>query len=104
MAALTIQRVFIPQQAIEKVLKAFLAFNGKDIPKTHDLDELQRLCLEITDIPPLAELDFAETTGYAVELRYDLEFWPEQEIAEDTLPLVAKFLFGNACVSEALLR
>jgi HEPN domain-containing protein len=32
------------QQAAEKYLKAFLAYNDQEPPKTHDLIELARLC------------------------------------------------------------
>ena len=83
---------FHAQQAIEKLLKAFLAFHGKPIPKTHDLDELQNLCLEITHLPSLAKIDLTETTDYAVAMRYDLEFWPEQETALEAVQLAVKIL------------
>jgi len=32
-----------------------------------------------------AELDLEEVTDYAVAVRYDLEFWPEHDIAQEAL-------------------
>lgn len=73
---------FHAQQAIEKLLKSFLAYHGQPIPKTHDLEELQLTCLEIVPIDDLQKIDLTEITDYAVEIRYDLEFWPESELPE----------------------
>jgi len=79
------------QQAVEKCLKAFLALHGKPIPKSHDLEELSLLCLQIEQIPGLTELPLEELSGYAVEMRYDAEFWPSLETATEALA-VAKQL------------
>lgn len=83
---------FHAQQTIEKLLKAVLAFHSKPIPKTHDLEELQRICLEFVTIPSLGELDFTEITDYAVGIRYDLDFWPEQELALESIAYAEKVL------------
>ena len=72
---------FHAQQAIEKAMKALLALSGQPIPRTHDLDELQRNCNFVQPIPELQSLDLSEATDYAVQLRYDIEFWPEKETA-----------------------
>jgi len=34
---------------------------------------------------PLVAVDLAELTPYAVQLRYDFEFWPDRETAEQAL-------------------
>lgn len=90
---------FHAQQAIEKSLKAFLALHGQATPRTHDLDELQRLCLTVANVPGLAELDLTETTDYGVMVRYDLDFWPDQNtaanaliLAEDVFRLIVQFV------------
>lgn len=90
---------FHAQQAAEKALKAFLAYNKGPIPRTHDLDELQCLCLEFHDSREISELDLAQLTDYAVASRYDLEFWPGLDaaleaiaIAEKVVQLVRRFL------------
>ena len=76
---------FHAQQAIEKILKGFLAFHELPIPRTHDLEELQRMCLEVQPLPELAEIDLTQVTDYAVAVRYDFEFWPDQETAAEAL-------------------
>jgi len=90
---------FHAQQATEKALKAFLAYNEGPIPRTHDLDELQRFCLEYHDLREISELDLAQLTDFAVASRYDLEFWPELDtaleaiaIAENVVQIVRRFL------------
>lgn len=68
---------FHAQQAAEKYLKAFLSFNGVIFPRTHDIEELLVLCAKINKqfLDLIDETIFL--TDYAVELRYDVEFWPE---------------------------
>jgi len=36
---------FHAQQAVEKYLKGALALSGQQVPRTHDLEELQLLCV-----------------------------------------------------------
>jgi len=36
------------------------------------------------------KLNLEEVTDYAVAVRYDLEFWPEQDIAEEALQKAEK--------------
>ena len=76
---------FHAQQAVEKLLKGLLAFLEQAIPRTHDLEELARLCetLDSTLADELASLDLATLSDYAVVLRYDSEFWPEREEAAE---------------------
>ena len=81
---------FHAQQACEKYLKAYLAWHEQTIPRTHDLEELQRLCVEMEPIPGLSTLDLTELTAYAVELRYDAEFWPPQPTAREAVLITEK--------------
>jgi HEPN domain-containing protein len=76
---------FHAQQAVEKTLKGYLAFHELPIPRTHDLEELQRLCLEVQSLPELDGIDLTQITDYAVAVRYDLEFWPDQKTAAEAL-------------------
>ena len=78
---------FHAQQAAEKYLKALLVWHEQVIPRTHDIEELQRLCVTREPIPGLSVLDLAELTAYAVELRYDAEFWPPQPTAQEAVLL-----------------
>lgn len=81
---------FHSQQAIEKLLKALLAFHRQTIPHTHDLEELQRLALLVEPSSDLDHLDLFETTDYAVLGRYDLQFWPDEETAASALSLAGE--------------
>jgi HEPN domain-containing protein len=78
---------FHSQQAVEKYLKGFLAFRNQPIPRTHDLEELQRLCLDAEPGFGIAGADLTTLSGYAVEMRCDFEFWPDEEAAREALEL-----------------
>lgn len=78
---------FHAQQAVEKLLKGYLAWREQAIPRTHDLEELQRQCVEQESMPELAALDLTELTAYGVELRYDTEFGPTQPTASQAVAL-----------------
>lgn len=75
------------QQAAEKYLKGFLAFKGMAIPRTHDLLERNQLCADIAATWSVDINSLAELMPYAVESRYDLEFFPDQETASEALDL-----------------
>ena len=72
---------FHAQQAAEKYLKAYLAHVNTAFPYTHNLIKLIKLCAPhdtafaalISTVTPLVP--------YAVELRYDAEFWPDEGTA-----------------------
>lgn len=58
------------QQAVEKSLKAVLAFHGVEFPFTHDLDGLVRLCKK-NDIEVPADLAGVDALSpFAVAVRY----------------------------------
>jgi len=76
---------FHAQQAVEKYLKGLLAFGGEPIPRSHDLEELQRLCLMATPGLAIRTMDLSEVSAYAVEVRYDFEFWPDRDTAAAAL-------------------
>ena len=78
---------FHAQQAAEKYLKGLLAFHERTIPKTHDIEELQRLCIEFLTNTDLAHADLIELSDYAVPARYDLDFWPDQKTASEAVAL-----------------
>jgi len=81
---------FHAQQAIEKLLKVLLVFYDQQPPRTHDLEELQRLLLAIHNNPDLAVLDLFEASDYAVMARYDLQFWPDEDTAAEALALAVE--------------
>lgn len=85
------------QQAAEKYLKAFLAWHEKEIPRTHDIEELFLLCQPLDSSLKSLDVKPEELTDYAVEMRYDAEFWPDKETAEKALDQVTK-------IREAIIR
>jgi HEPN domain-containing protein len=80
---------FHAQQAAEKYLKGLLALRGEPFHRTHDLEELQHLG-EALPAWPLAGLDLAELSSYAVEARYDFEFWPDRQTTEEAVGLASQ--------------
>ncbi|MCY3023289.1 MAG: HEPN domain-containing protein [Planctomycetota bacterium] len=81
---------FHAQQAAEKSLKAVLAYYGAPIAHTHNLG---RLAEEARVVAPALALDIPaldDLTPYAVELRYDTEFWPDHRTAVSALAHAAR--------------
>jgi len=78
---------FHAQQAVEKYLKGILTLAGSQFPFTHNLEQLQQI--GEANIPgwPFKALALDELTSYAVQIRYDFEFWPDQETAAQALEL-----------------
>ena len=74
---------FHAQQAAEKVLKAYLTAFDLPFPFVHNLEQLVDICMErdatFSSIKEAAQ----SLTPYAVELRYDDDFWPTKEAAEE---------------------
>ena len=73
---------FHSQQAIEKYLKGFIEFKGQIAPKVHDLVELNRQCIQSGAVWKIEDEELAQTTRYAVECRYDLNFYPNEYAAK----------------------
>jgi len=68
---------FHAQQAAEKYLKAYLTARSLAFPFVHNLEKLIEICSESDpDFSSVKSLG-ADLTPYAVELRYDDEFWPD---------------------------
>lgn len=76
---------FHAQQAAEKYLKAFLAHGNCAVPQTHNLFKLIGFCATID--PSFADLkDLSELlTPFAVEVRYDMDFWPAADTVSQAL-------------------
>jgi HEPN domain-containing protein len=79
---------FHVQQAAEKYLKAVIALSGSQIPRTHDLKDIYDRCLGVEPALVLGREELALLTPYAVELRYDTEFWPDQAEVRQALAIV----------------
>ncbi len=76
---------FQTQQAAEKCLKAYLIAHEIDFPFHHNLEKVIGLCAQVDpaflELKPLGEI----LTPYAVEMRYDDDFWPPFETVQEAL-------------------
>jgi HEPN domain-containing protein len=69
------------QQAIEKYLKAYLIYHGKDIERTHNIILLLSQCSVFDTV--FETIDPLNINAYAVQGRYpDTNIMPEKEEAE----------------------
>ncbi len=86
---------FHAQQAVEKYLKALLAWKGVDFPRTHDVDFLLGECRKVSS-GELDHLDLKSLTDFGVSVRYPDDFYvPDAsetsyyaQVARDTQKLV----------------
>ncbi len=71
---------FHAQQAAEKYLKAYLTAREIDFPFVHNLEKLIQICSE--EDPGFVAIKSAgqKLTPYAVQARYDTDFWPSVDI------------------------
>ena len=79
---------FHAQQGVEKYLKAVIALSGSQIPRTHLLEIIYDQCLAVESALVLDRSELSVLTPYAVELRYDRDFWPDQGEAQRALAMV----------------
>ena len=76
---------FHAQQAAEKCIKAYLTAHDIDFPFIHNLEKLIELCAQVDPSFMTIKTLAQELTPYAVELRYDDEFWPSGDTARQAL-------------------
>jgi len=91
---------FHAQQYVEKSLKAFLIYNGKEIKRIHDIAVLIRECTEIDeDFNQLFKIEADKLTDYAIEIRYSEEFYiPSIDEAKDAIEIAERvkyFILGK---------
>ncbi|MGO9464874.1 MAG: HEPN domain-containing protein [Isosphaeraceae bacterium] len=79
---------FHAQQAAEKYLRAVLALAGSPIPRTHDPEDIYDGCLAVAPALVLDRMELSTLTPYAVQLRYDMGFWPDQPTVQHALATV----------------
>jgi len=72
---------FHAQQAAEKYLKAYLVHANTTFPYTHNLVKLIELCAALDSAFAALTSIVTPLVPYAIELRYDAEFWPDEETA-----------------------
>lgn len=67
------------QQSAEKYLKGYLVLYGMNPPKTHDLDELCKLCIELSNTFKDLVDHCSDLTAYGVQPRYPFELMLEEQ-------------------------
>ncbi len=65
---------FHAQQAVEKYLKAYLAYSSVDFPKTHDVDFLLSECQKVKS-GELDGIDLKSLADFGVSIRYPDDFY-----------------------------
>jgi len=94
------------QQAVEKLLKAFLVSRGIDFGRTHNLEYLLNLC--INQDPEFAQLNVGNLTSYAVGIRYVDDFYiPSIDEAREAFDIALKiknFIFYKLDINENEIR
>lgn len=96
------------QQAVEKMLKAFLISHNIEFGRTHSIEYLIKLCSTVDkDFEELYKLTEG-LTEYAVDVRYPEEFYiPSIEEAKETFSATTKvkeFIFKKLKISENGLK
>ena len=83
--------------AVEKILKSFLAYENKKIPKTHDLYEIYKLIKDNVDLDEHINI-LDQISAYHIEESYpafEIKMPPKKEIKE-VLEFAEK-LFDKVC-------
>jgi HEPN domain-containing protein len=83
---------FHAQQAAEKALKAYLTANDVEFPFIHNIEKLVELCATKDEAFRRHLAEAQELTPYAVDLRYDAEFWPSKEETRRAVGLAVDFV------------
>ena len=76
---------FHAQQAAEKYLKAYLSANNINFPPLHNLEKLIELCVPQEKGFIKLKTAAQNLTPYAVQARYDDDFWPSLETANEAV-------------------
>lgn len=67
---------FHMQQCVEKYLKGYLVFYGKEIERTHNISRILRECMDLdVSFSAIDNPDVDRLTLYATELRYPDDFY-----------------------------
>lgn len=69
---------YLCQQSAEKFLKGYLVLYGLNPPKTHDLNELRKLCSKLSDTFKDIADQCSDLTAYGVQPRYPMGLMLEE--------------------------
>jgi HEPN domain-containing protein len=91
---------FHAQQAAEKMLKAYLIHKDRDFSFTHDLTKLINVAADLDPAFRKFLPSAKKLTPYAVQLRYDCDFFPtltEARSACRNADAIARFILARMC-------
>ncbi len=81
------------QQSAEKYLKGYLVLHGMNPPKIHDLNQLQKLCANISDSFSDIADHCSDLTAYGVQPRYPMQLILEERDMQEAI-ISAKVIRG----------
>lgn len=97
---------FHSQQAVEKLLKAYLIFRQIDFDKSHNLEYLLEICSEKDE--SFSQLEVGNLSFYAVEIRYPDDFYiPTEKEARECLEIARKvkeFIYRKLNINDSDIR
>ena len=84
--------LFHCQQGAEKAMKALLTYHDSPFPKTHDLEDLGKLCKAVDGTLGPAVKTVEPLTAYATQLRYPgARLEPTLQQAKESIQLARAF-------------
>jgi HEPN domain-containing protein len=69
---------YLCQQSAEKYLKGYLVLHGQNPPKIHDLNELRKLCFNLSGTFNVIADQCSDLSAYGVQPRYPMELLLEE--------------------------
>ncbi len=79
------------QQTVEKLLKAYLVFHGKQFPFSHNLADLVVICMEVELAFAVIQRKAETLTPFAVEIRYPDDFYmPTRQEDEEAFAIATE--------------
>lgn len=67
------------QQAVEKLLKAFLVYRERSFPYSHNLADIVAICMQVDGTFAIIKAKAETLTPFAVEIRYPDDFYMPTE-------------------------
>lgn len=94
--------IYHAQQCAEKSLKSFLSFKQQPLQKTHDVEFLTELCMELNGSFNAFLDDAKSLSGYNIAFRYpDVVLEPDEDDVIDAIEKAEKlFLFVTNIIEE----
>ena len=86
---------FAAQQSCEKFLKALIAAHGVQFERTHNLERLRDVLLDLGEVLPAIPFSLKSIEPYAVQMRYELMDSlsnPDRRSMAETVAIVREYV------------